>query len=79
LLLGNAQAGTKLMQIDPRIGIDLPLKLLVWTGADGKTCVSYNDPVWIAARCGITPEAAPVLSAMQGMLKGLADGIAAAR
>ena len=79
LLFGNAQAGTKLMQIDQRIGIDLPLKLLVWTGADGKTHVSYNDPVWIAARYGITPETAPVLTAMQGMFKGLAEGLAGAR
>jgi len=79
LIYGNAQAGTRLMQIDQRIGIDLPLKLLVWTDADGKTQVSYNDPVWIAARYGITPEAAPVLTAMQGMLKGLAEGLAAAR
>jgi len=78
LIFGNAQAGTKLMQIDQRIGIDLPLKFLVWTGADGKTHVSYNDPAWIAARYGITPEAAPVLTAMQGMMKGLADGVAAA-
>jgi uncharacterized protein (DUF302 family) len=79
LIFGNAQAGTKLMQIDQRIGIDLPLKFLVWTGADGKTHVSYNDPVWIAERYGMTPEAAPVLTAMQGMMKGLAEGAAAAR
>jgi uncharacterized protein (DUF302 family) len=79
LIYGNAQAGTKLMQIDQRMGIDLPLKLLVWTGADGKAQVSYNDPVWVAARYGIKPEAAPVLTAMQGMLKGLTEGLAAAR
>lgn len=79
LIFGNAQAGTRLMQIDQRIGIDLPLKFLVWSDAGGKTHVSYNDPVWVAARYGITPEAAPVLTAMQGMMKGLAEGLAAAR
>jgi uncharacterized protein (DUF302 family) len=78
LIFGNAQAGTKLMQIDQRIGIDLPLKFLVWTGADGKTHISYYDPASIAARYGVTPEAASVLTAMQGMMKGLADGAAAA-
>ena len=78
VIFGNAQAGTKLMQIDQRMGIELPLRMLVWTGADGKTHVSYNDPAWIAARYGITPETAPVLTAMQGMMKGLADGAAAA-
>jgi uncharacterized protein (DUF302 family) len=79
LIFGNAQAGTRLMQIDQRIGIDLPLKFLVWSDAAGKTHVSYYDSAWVAARYGITPEAAPVLTAMQAMFKGLADGLAAAR
>ena len=79
LIFGNAQAGTRLMQIDQRMGLDLPLKMLVWTGEDGKTRVSYSDPAWIAARYGIGPETAPVVVAMQGMMKGLADGAAAAR
>ena len=78
IIFGNAQAGTKLMQIDQRIGLDLPLKMLVWTDDAGKTHVSYSDPAWIAARYGITTETAPVLTAMQGMMKGLADGAAAA-
>jgi uncharacterized protein (DUF302 family) len=79
LIFGNALAGTKLMQLDQRMGLDLPLKALVWTGADGKTHISYSNPAWVAARYGITPEAAPVLTAMQGMFEGLANGIAAAR
>jgi uncharacterized protein (DUF302 family) len=78
LIFGNAQAGTKLMQIDQRMGIDLPLKMLVWTGEDGKTHVSYSNPAWIAARYGVTADTAPVLTAMQGMMKGLSDGAAAA-
>lgn len=79
LIFGNAQAGTKLMQIDQRIGIDLPLKLLVWSDAGGKTHVSYHDPAAIAGRYGITPESAPVLAAMQALMKGLAEGLTAAR
>jgi uncharacterized protein (DUF302 family) len=79
LIFGNAQAGTKLMQIDQRMGIDLPLRILVWTSDDGKTYVSYSDPAWVAARYGITPDTAPVLTAMQGMMKGLSDGAAVAR
>jgi uncharacterized protein (DUF302 family) len=71
LIFGNAQAGTKLMQIDQRIGIDLPLKILVWTDEGGKTWLSYNDPAETGARYGITPETAPVLAAMRGMFAGL--------
>jgi uncharacterized protein (DUF302 family) len=78
LIFGNAQAGTKPMQIDQRMGIDLPLKMLVWTDDAGKTHVSYSDPAWIAARYGITSETVPALTAMQGMMTGLADGVAAA-
>lgn len=73
LIFGNAQAGTKLMQIDQRIGIDLPLRMLVWTDAAGKTFVSYSDPAWIAARYGIAAENAAVLTAMHGLLAGLAS------
>ena len=36
------------------IGIDLPLKALVWEDADGKVWLSYNDPGWIAQRHGAT-------------------------
>jgi uncharacterized protein (DUF302 family) len=73
LIFGNAQAGTKLMQIDQRIGIELPLRILVWTDAAGKTWVSYNDPIWIAGRYGITPEDAAILNAMRATLAGLAN------
>jgi uncharacterized protein (DUF302 family) len=75
LIFGNAQAGTKLMQINQRIGIDLPLRILVWTDEGGTTRISYNDPAWIAARHGIMPENAPVIGAMQAMLSGLAGAL----
>ena len=48
LIFGNAKGGTPLMQAAQTIGIDLPLKALVWQDAAGKTWLSYNDPGWIA-------------------------------
>ena len=30
VVFGNPRAGTPLMQTDPRIGIELPLRMLVW-------------------------------------------------
>jgi len=53
LIFGSAKAGTPLMQADQAVGIDLPLKTLVWQDGDGRTWVSYNDPGWIAKRHGI--------------------------
>jgi uncharacterized protein (DUF302 family) len=43
LFFGNAAAGTPLMQSDPRVGLDLPLHMLVWQDADG-TRLAYHDP-----------------------------------
>src|SRR5215470_11850564 len=37
LIFGNARGGTPLMQSAQTIGIDLPLKALVWQDASGKT------------------------------------------
>src|SRR5437868_5954195 len=49
ILFGNALGGTPLMQSVQTVGIDLPLKVLVWQDAEGKTWVSYNEPRWIAS------------------------------
>lgn len=43
LLFGNARSGTPLMQSDPRIGIELPLRMLIWQ--DGQeVMLGYRDP-----------------------------------
>jgi uncharacterized protein (DUF302 family) len=75
LIYGNPQAGTKLMQIDQRAGIDLPLKILVWTDEANVTHIAYNDPTWIGSRYGITSEDAPVLGAMKALVTGLIEGL----
>ena len=54
LIFGNAKGGTPLMQAVQTIGIDLPLKALVWQDAAGDTWLSWNDPAWLAARHGIS-------------------------
>jgi len=43
LVFGNPAAGTPLMQADPRAGIDLPLRILVWSH-EGATDVAFRDP-----------------------------------
>ena len=53
LIFGNAKGGTPLMQAEQTIGIDLPLKALVWQDAVGETWLSLNDPAWLAARHGV--------------------------
>jgi uncharacterized protein (DUF302 family) len=53
LIFGNAKAGTPLMQSVQTVGIDLPLKALVWQDTSGDTWLSYNDPAWLAQRHGV--------------------------
>ncbi len=50
LIFGNAKAGTPLMQANQAIGIDLPLKALVYQDAAGKVWLAYSDPSWLAGR-----------------------------
>jgi uncharacterized protein (DUF302 family) len=70
LIFGNARGGTPLMQPAQTIGIDLPLKALVWQDAAGKTFLSYNDPLWLAKRHGLG--APPAAETMTAALKALA-------
>jgi uncharacterized protein (DUF302 family) len=53
IIFGNARGGTPLMQSVQTIGIDLPLKILVWQDAASSTWISYNEPRWIARRHGV--------------------------
>jgi uncharacterized protein (DUF302 family) len=70
VIFGNARGGTPLMQSVQTIGIDLPLKALVWEDASGTTWLSYNEPSWIAQRHGVA-NAEPVVSKMSAALSAM--------
>ncbi len=72
LIFGNAKAGTPLMQSSQAIGIDLPLKALVWEDGSGNTWLSYNDPNWLAKRHGLGPEVEAMVRAMAAALDAIA-------
>jgi uncharacterized protein (DUF302 family) len=75
VVFGSPRAGTPLMQVDARIGIELPLRLLVWVDA-GKTVVGYNDPRDLARFYDVTAQAA-TLDAMSSLLDEIAHEAAA--
>lgn len=52
LIFGNLRAGTPLMQAAPTIGIDLPLKALVWQDQNGTTWLAHDEPKRLAGRHG---------------------------
>jgi uncharacterized protein (DUF302 family) len=72
LIFGNAKGGTPLMQSTQTIGIDLPLKMLVWQDASGNTWLSYNDPSWLAGRHGLDGENEATISTMTAALEAIA-------
>ena len=49
LIFGSPSVGTPLMQADPRVGIELPLRMLIWQDPAG-THVGYLDPRELAGR-----------------------------
>lgn len=53
LLFGNPKLGTPLIQSNPEIAIDLPMKALAWQAADGKVYVGYTAPEKLKARYSI--------------------------
>ena len=79
LIFGNAKGGTPLMQAFQTVGIDLPLKVLVWQDAAGQTWLSYNDPHWLAKRHGIDGAAAAAVNGLAGVLAGLVQAAAGAK
>ena len=71
LIFGNPKGGTPLMQAAQTMGIDLPLKALVWQDENGKTWIGYNDPHWLAARHGVGGQA-NLLAALTNALETVA-------
>jgi len=69
LIFGNPQGGTPFMECAQTVGIDLPLKALVWEDAAGQVWLGYNDPTHLAQRHAV-PEstvAGNIAKAMVGI------------
>jgi uncharacterized protein (DUF302 family) len=78
IIFGNPRGGTPLMQSVQTVGIDLPLKVLVWQDAANKTWVSYNEPGWIAQRHGVAG-AESTIDKMADLLSAIAREAAGSR
>jgi len=67
LLFGNPKLGSHMFTSAQTAGIDLPLKALAWEDEKGQVWLTYNDPVYIANRHGIT-DRAEIVAKMTGAL-----------
>jgi uncharacterized protein (DUF302 family) len=70
VIFGNPLAGTPAMVAEPLVGLDLPLKVLVWADALG-TMVSYLDPSALGRRYGLTDELTRPLAAIGALTDAL--------
>lgn len=73
LIFGNARSGTPLMQSSQLIGLDLPLKVLVWQDTSGKAWLSYYDPAVLAKRHGLPGDTAGVVGNLSAALRGFVE------
>lgn len=74
-VFGNAKGGTPLMQATQTIGIDLPLKALVWEDEAGVCWFSYNDPAWLAERHRVAEATKQVTANMSTLLAAIAKAV----
>jgi len=75
LIFGNPQGGTPFLECAQSVGIDLPLKALVWEDAQGQVWLGYNDPAFLATRHGATE--CPAVGNLGKALSGLAEATVA--
>jgi uncharacterized protein (DUF302 family) len=54
VILGNPAAGTPVMAAAQTTAIDLPLKILAFEDAQGRTWVAFNDPAFLQRRHGFS-------------------------
>jgi uncharacterized protein (DUF302 family) len=73
IVFGNPKGGTPLMDAFPLVGLDLPLKLLIWE-ENGSVNVAYEPMSEIAARYGVTGMDARI-AAMDHALDGVTNAV----
>jgi uncharacterized protein (DUF302 family) len=76
LIFGNAKGGTPLMQANQKIGIDSPLKILVWQDQAGVTWLSYNDSNWLPKRHGLGDDSEATVNMLGNLVSTLAAAAA---
>lgn len=68
VVFGSPRAGTPSMLVSPSIALDLPLKILIAEGADGRTQISYNTASYLQDRhhlsAGMIPSIENIVEAL---------------
>ena len=75
LIFGSPQGGTPFMECEQTVGIDLPLKALIWEDSSGQVWLGYNDPRFLAQRHAAAQ--CPVVENIRKALSGIAESATA--
>lgn len=69
IVFGSPKVGTKLMQDNPSISIELPLKISVWENKDGSVWLTFPFMAQMAANYNMPDN--PIIGKMQSLLENL--------
>lgn len=72
LIFGNPKIGTKLMQCQQTVALDLPQKALVWEDEQGKVWLGFNAPQFLTERHGVD-QCEEVIEKIQNALTRFAE------
>ncbi len=72
VIFGNPKIGSKLMQCNQTVGIELPMKALIWKDGRGQVWLTYIDPEEIADRHNIKDCGKAVVKKIKKALKNFA-------
>ncbi len=77
VLFGDPKMGTQLMECNPSMGLDLPLRMLFTTDYEGKTTISYTNPEYWSLKHNIKDKKClGIISKMHIALKALSEAAA---
>lgn len=72
VIFGNPKMGSKLMNCDQTIGLDLPMKMLVWQDNKGSVWLGYTSPKVLAQKYELDP-CKDLLVKMEGAMHNFAQ------
>jgi uncharacterized protein (DUF302 family) len=74
VIFGNPRMGTVLMNCNPTMGLDLPLRMLFTTDYEGRTTITYTNPEYWSLKHNIKDKnCLNILNKAKMALKGLAE------
>ena len=70
VVFGNPKIGTPLTQISPAMGLELPIRVLVWDDKQGRVWIGHPPASFMARRRGV-PRDHPIVKRMGKVLDAL--------